>query len=239
MECQFLNQALNLCPLQWKPRVSTGGARRKLHPLGAIERLSRLLLSLLWIQVIQTSTLSTSKPIKKIPLCLYRHLYSGIWKNWSRRFHLQSRNRDPDAENKCMPMEKGCGMDWDVGIEAETLLILYIKEVATENRLSSTWNCAECSVVTWMGKRCRKGDICIGIADACETWGFPGGSAGKESACNARVCLQYRRPEFNPRVTKIPWRREWQPTPVFLPGESGEPGGLQSVGLQSQTPVRD
>ena len=30
------------------------------------------------------------------------------------------------------------------------------------------------------------------------------------------------------------WRRKWQPTPVFLPGESqgtGEPGGLPSMGL--------
>ena len=27
------------------------------------------------------------------------------------------------------------------------------------------------------------------------------------------------RPWFNPRVRKIPWRREWQPTPVLLPGE--------------------
>ena len=25
---------------------------------------------------------------------------------------------------------------------------------------------------------------------------------------------------FNPWVGKIPWRREWQPTSVFLPGES-------------------
>ena len=25
---------------------------------------------------------------------------------------------------------------------------------------------------------------------------------------------------FNPWVGKIPWRKEWQPTPVFLPGES-------------------
>ena len=25
---------------------------------------------------------------------------------------------------------------------------------------------------------------------------------------------------FNPWVRKIPWRRGWQPTPVFLPGES-------------------
>ena len=27
------------------------------------------------------------------------------------------------------------------------------------------------------------------------------------------------RPRFNPRVGKIPWRRAWQPTPVFLPRE--------------------
>ena len=31
------------------------------------------------------------------------------------------------------------------------------------------------------------------------------------------VCLQCRRPGFNPWVRKIPWRRKWQPTPVFLP----------------------
>ena len=36
-------------------------------------------------------------------------------------------------------------------------------------------------------------------------------------------------------VRKIPWRRAWQPTPVFLPGESpwtDEPGGLQSIALE-------
>ena len=34
-----------------------------------------------------------------------------------------------------------------------------------------------------------------------------------------RICLQGRRPGFDPWVGKIPWRREWQPTPVFWPGE--------------------
>jgi len=29
-----------------------------------------------------------------------------------------------------------------------------------------------------------------------------------------------RRPEFDPWVGEIPWRRAWPPTPVFLPGES-------------------
>ena len=38
--------------------------------------------------------------------------------------------------------------------------------------------------------------------------------SGKESACQCRRC------RFNPWVRKIPWRRKWQPTPVFLPGES-------------------
>ena len=36
----------------------------------------------------------------------------------------------------------------------------------------------------------------------------------------SRICLQCRRPKFNPWVRKIPWRRKWQPAPAFLPGES-------------------
>ena len=34
------------------------------------------------------------------------------------------------------------------------------------------------------------------------------------------VGLQCRRPGFDPWVGKIPWRRAWEPTPVFVPGES-------------------
>ena len=33
------------------------------------------------------------------------------------------------------------------------------------------------------------------------------------------VCLQCGRPRLNPWVRKISWRRQWQPTPVFLPGK--------------------
>ena len=32
--------------------------------------------------------------------------------------------------------------------------------------------------------------------------------------------VQCEKPGFNPWVRKIPWRRAWQPTLVFLPGES-------------------
>ena len=62
--------------------------------------------------------------------------------------------------------------------------------------------------------------------------GFPRGASGKEPACQ---CARPKKCEFQPWVQKIPWRMAWQPTPVFLPGESlwtKEPGGLQSMGLQ-------
>ena len=50
--------------------------------------------------------------------------------------------------------------------------------------------------------------------------GLPWGFSGKECAC------QCRRPGFDPWVRKIPWRRKWQPTPVFLPGK---PHGQRSL----------
>ena len=94
--------------------------------------------------------------------------------------------------------------------------------------------------------------------------GFPDGSVGKESACNAGdpglipgsgrspgegkgFPLQYswasrmaqlvkNLPAIQETwVGKIPWRRAWQPTPVFLPGESPgteEPGRIQFIGSQ-------
>ena len=51
----------------------------------------------------------------------------------------------------------------------------------------------------------------------CVERGFSGGPSGKEPACQ---CRRQKRCGFDPWVRKIPWRRAWQPTPVFLPGES-------------------
>ena len=63
--------------------------------------------------------------------------------------------------------------------------------------------------------------------------GFPSWwLSGKEPAC------QCRRHRFDPWVSKISWRRKWQPTLVFLPGKSygqKEPGGLQSMGVTKES----
>ena len=53
--------------------------------------------------------------------------------------------------------------------------------------------------------------------DSIKCLGFPGGASGKELACQGRRQMRHW---FDPWVGKILWRREWQPTPVFLPGES-------------------
>ena len=47
--------------------------------------------------------------------------------------------------------------------------------------------------------------------------GLPGGASEKELTCQ---CKRHERNRFYPGVGKIPWRRAWLPTPVFLPGES-------------------
>ena len=40
---------------------------------------------------------------------------------------------------------------------------------------------------------------------------------GKEPACQ---CRRYKRCRFDPWVRKVPWRRKWQPAPLFLSGKS-------------------
>ena len=50
-----------------------------------------------------------------------------------------------------------------------------------------------------------------------ELRGFSGGVSGKERACQ---CRRHKRRWFNLWFGKIPLRSAWQPTPVFLPGES-------------------
>ena len=68
----------------------------------------------------------------------------------------------------------------------------------------------------WFGNRSQL------IAESMEIRQAPQWFSCRESTC------QCRRPGFNPWIRKIPWRRAWQPTPVFLPGES--PGQRSLVG---------
>ena len=62
--------------------------------------------------------------------------------------------------------------------------------------------------------------------------GFPGGTSGSKPACQ---CRRHKRRRFDPGVRKIPWRRVWQPTEIFLPGEAHEQRSLACHSVQGLT----
>ena len=63
--------------------------------------------------------------------------------------------------------------------------------------------------------------------------GLPRWHSSKESTCQRRRCKRHR---FDPWVRKIPWSRKWNPTPIFLPGESHGQRSLAVHGVtRSQT----
>ena len=57
--------------------------------------------------------------------------------------------------------------------------------------------------------------------------------SGKDPTC------QCGRHGFDPWVKKIPWRRKWQLTPVFLPGNSMDRGGWRAHGVHGFAKVSD
>ena len=91
-------------------------------------------------------------------------------------------------------------------------------------RLASAWSSSitiTCRSPSFIS--CSLGDICVSAM--VWTWSclssliygtlrIPSSLTGKESACQCRRCA------FDPWVRKIPWRRKWQLTSVFLPGKS-------------------
>ena len=101
------------------------------------------------------------------------------------------------------------------------------------------WGCFTSSLGTLgeqlmqIGSACNRGDL-IGLASGLI--GFPGGASGNESAC------QCRRHRFQHWVRKIPWRRKWLPTLVFLLGKSHgrrslegySPWGLKELDMTEQ-----
>ena len=76
--------------------------------------------------------------------------------------------------------------------------LLYFKWITNKVLLYSTWNSAQCYVAGWMGVEFGRIDTCMD---------FPGVASSK------RTCLPLQ-------VRRKKRRRAWQPTPVFLPGES-------------------
>ena len=90
--------------------------------------------------------------------------------------------------------------------------ILPLAIILSLSLVSIKWKYSHLSEVLWRMSKLEK--TCHYVR---KSLGFLGGASGKELTCQGR---RHRRQGFNPRVGKIPWKRAWQPIPVFLSGES-------------------
>ena len=90
-------------------------------------------------------------------------------------------------------------------------------------------------LTVWGVKQCEvESSFYYFMCVSAHIWGFPDGLV--------IICLQskrHRKQGFDYWVRKIPWRRAWQPTPVFLPGEPMDRGTqLATVHRDTQSQTR-
>ena len=120
----------------------------------------------------------------------------------------------------CITGEKSWPQLFVNGLQKELLPLLY-----RAIRISALCSRERC----YLYKAVNKPDFCLkwGIICFCQDYllGLPWWLRW------LRVCLQFRRPRFDPWVWKIPWRRKWLPTPVFLPGKSQGQRSLEGYSL--------
>ena len=76
-------------------------------------------------------------------------------------------------------------------------------KLTEKKNYSSSWHCLLVPALSSQSPCYCPFSQCVGLP-----------CLGEESTCQCRRC------GFNLWVRKIPWRRKWQPTPVFLPGTS-------------------
>ena len=149
---------------------------------------------------------------RQIGKILYVNTYSVLCIHNKAQHHTMAElaavgnfQRWSSVENRLMVDKEegvGRGMEWEVGVSR--CKFLYIEWMSDKVLVYNTGNyMLSCD----NGKEYRK------------EGGFPDGTSGKETVCQ---CRRWKRHGFDPCVRKIPWRRVWQSTPLFLPGESHE-----------------
>ena len=141
-------------------------------------------------------------------------LNSKQYHNWN---YLQGSNGDMDIENRLTDTAAGGGMRG--GMHGESNVEAYIAIC----KIDSQWEFA-----VWLR------ELTSGLCNNLEGSDGEGGSRGRRHmytwaslvAQSVKKLPAVQETRFNPWFRKMPWRRKWQPTPVFLPGEPHGQGNL-------------
>ena len=133
---------------------------------------------------------------------------------WTTTIQVLSHGNRSQWRKRC-ESQKGRGSNHQVlsahisaqALDHNCVVQILVTQLKREN-LNWDWSCCPLSVI------CTVYPPEMGFPGDLVVKNLPAKKKKKESAC------QCRRPRFNPWVRKIPWRRKWLPTPVFLPGKS-------------------
>ena len=116
---------------------------------------------------------------------------------WMRRAWQRMRWLDGITDSMHMSL---CEL-WELVMDRETL------------ECCDPWGCKELDTTEWL----KWTELSTAVGS------FSGGTSHKEHVVQ---CRRHKRCRFDPRIRKIPWKRAWQPTLVFLLGESHGQGSL-------------
>ena len=113
---------------------------------------------------------------------------------------------------------------WTISICLPLLMNQTVKRVFLDVTKAVSWG-HWITVKLTVTTSCHKMHTYVYLTEANMEVGFPGGSDGKESAYNVGDLSLISGSGW------FPWRRNWQPTPVFLPGESHRQRSLADHGV--------
>ena len=124
----------------------------------------------------------------------------------------------PDAKSQLIGKDPDAGKDWGQEKRRRRQRMKLLEGItnSTDMSLSKVWVIVkdrEALCAAFHGLTKHRHDW----ATEQQPPGFPGGSSDQELAWQ---CRRHKRCRFDPWIGKIPWWWAWQPTPVFLPGES-------------------
>ena len=112
----------------------------------------------------------------------------------------------------CWPL-----VSWGLGVSGtlsavdgiKNTMCIHLKQFSMDGQ-GTAWECENEIWIKIEQRRTKWSAVMTGV-------GFPGGVSGKETTCQCRSQETCR---FDTWVGKMPWRKAWQTTPVFLPGDS-------------------
>ena len=146
------------------------------------------------------------------PVCITQHLAARRWWN------LRAREQTFDSKKSQFML----GNTWISRMHVDTFIFrkhlrARVWDCKTGEEAGSCSSCLRPSqddnTKTYLVSTCRS-MIPPRVKTVSALSSISSGASGEERTCRCR------RQELDPWARKVPWKRDWQPTPVLLPGEA-------------------